>query len=100
MHRNRRVRVAVAGVALLGTAGIATANSDATDPPASTEAEGTTPVSTIATDDSTSAEPPVIDPGDGGDYEPSIDPANFVERRRQPLLPAVSRVALGVRRRE
>ncbi len=79
MHRNRRVSVVVAGLALLASAGIATANSDATDPPASTETEGTNPVSTIATDDSTSPEPPVIDPGDGGDYEPSIDPANFVE---------------------
>ena len=100
MHRNRRVSVAVAGVALLASAGIATANSDATDPPASTEAEGTTPVSTIATDDSTSPEPPVIDPGDGGDYEPVHRSRKFRGGRRQPLLPAVSRVALGVRRRE
>ena len=49
MHRNRRVSVVVAGVALLASAGIATANSDTTDPPASTETEGTNPVSTIAT---------------------------------------------------
>lgn len=30
---------------------------------------------------------PVIDPGDGGDYHPDIDPAAFVERVDNPYLP-------------
>ena len=30
---------------------------------------------------------PVIDPGDGGDYAPSIDPANFVDVIDNPYLP-------------
>jgi hypothetical protein len=38
----------------------------------------------------TTTAPPVIDPGDGGDHRPRIDPADFVERidhRYLPLLP-------------
>ena len=30
---------------------------------------------------------PVIDPGDGGDYAPAIDPANFVDAVDNPYLP-------------
>jgi hypothetical protein len=30
---------------------------------------------------------PVIDPGDGGDYRPDIDPARFVDRIDNPYLP-------------
>jgi hypothetical protein len=32
---------------------------------------------------------PVIDPGDGGDYEPELDPADFVEVVDNPYLPLV-----------
>ena len=45
-----------------------------------------TPTSTTTTDGSTSAEP-VIDPGDGGDYEPELDPADFVDVIDNPYLP-------------
>jgi hypothetical protein len=78
MNTNRTISAVVAGVALIASAGVATASSDTTDPPTSTEAQGT-PASTITTEGSTSAAPPVIDPGDGGNYAPSIGPANFVD---------------------
>lgn len=42
--------------------------------------------STTATNDATTV-PPVIDPGDGGEYHPDIDPANFVEAIDNPWLP-------------
>ena len=37
------------------------------------------PASTSAT--------PVIDPGDGGDYHPTLDPADFVDAIDNPYLP-------------
>jgi hypothetical protein len=43
--------------------------------------------------------PPVIDPGDGGDYQPEPDPADFVERidhPYRPLLPGTRWVYDGV----
>ena len=41
-----------------------------------------------AADATDTTEPaPVIDPGDGGDYAPSIDPANFVDVIDNPYLP-------------
>jgi hypothetical protein len=36
-----------------------------------------------------SAAEPVVDPGDGGDYQPQIDSANFVESVDNPYLPLV-----------
>jgi hypothetical protein len=47
----------------------------------STGSEGTT--TTEAADE------PVIDPGDGGDYAPELDPANFVDVVDNPYLPLV-----------
>jgi len=35
----------------------------------------------------TALEQPVIDPGDGGNYAPVLDPANFVERIDNPYMP-------------
>jgi hypothetical protein len=46
-----------------------------------------------------STAPPVIDPGDGGDYRPELDPADFVERidhPYRPLLPGTRWVYDGV----
>lgn len=37
--------------------------------------------------DCVNVEDPVIDPGDGGVYEPDLDPARFVERIDNPYLP-------------
>ena len=42
--------------------------------------------SDTATDAGTQATP-VIDPGDGGDYQPDLDPANFVDVIDNPYLP-------------
>lgn len=68
----RRTTTAVAlMVALSGVA--VSCNSDG----GSTDAQGS---------DSAPA-PPVIDPGDGGDYRPEIEPADFVETIDNPYLP-------------
>lgn len=48
---------------------------------------------------STTAAPPVIDPGDGGDYRPEIDPADFVDvvdNEYMPLRPGMRWVYAGV----
>jgi hypothetical protein len=44
--------------------------------------EPTTPSET-----SSDAETPLIDPGDGGNYQPRLDPANFVDAIDNPYLP-------------
>lgn len=38
-------------------------------------------------DDTTTADAPVIDPGDGGDYNPELDPADFVDVVDNPFFP-------------
>ena len=66
----RRIRAAmVVGVVLAAVAGASVGAS--TEPPDDTEPAGT----------------PAIDPGDGGDYAPEIDPADFVETIDNPYLP-------------
>src|SRR5687768_12956015 len=42
-----------------------------------------------ARDDTSAGAPPapVIDPGDGGDYRPIVDPSEFVDRIDNPYLP-------------
>ena len=54
----------------------ATPQADAPAPSVSTDATSTVPLA-------------VIDPGDGGNYAPELDPADFVERINHPLLPFV-----------
>lgn len=72
---DRRIRLASVGVAMLAaTAGGGTARAT-TEPP---EASGPA---------NASADAPPIDPGDGGDYTPNIDPADFVESIDNPYLP-------------
>lgn len=44
---------------------------------------------TAATTTSTTTVAPVIDPGDGGDYQPQLDPADFVDGIDNPYLPLV-----------
>ncbi len=62
-----RIWLAIAATSIaLGWGGAITEATGATTPP-----EGT----------------PVIDPGDGGDYAPAIDPANFVDAVDNPYLP-------------
>jgi len=71
-HRPRLARPALA-LLLAGT--VAACGSD----------EPTTAGSVATT--STTGAPPVIDPGDGGDYHPTLDPADFVTVIDNPYLP-------------
>ena len=57
---------------------------DDDDSPAATPAG-----SSEATSAASSAATPVIDPGDGGSYEPDVDPANFVAVVDNPYFPMV-----------
>ncbi len=65
--------VALLGLALAGS--IAACGSD------------TTATGTASTTTATSTAAPVIDPGDGGDYHPTLDPADFVRAIDNPYLP-------------
>lgn len=51
----------------------------------SNKAADNTTDSTEPTEDAVAT--PVVDPGDGGDYQPDIDPADFVETIDNPYLP-------------
>ncbi len=64
---HRSSRATVVGLALVGLA-VTSAVTETTAPTESTAA-------------------PVIDPGDGGDYDPMVDPADFVETIDNPYLP-------------
>ena len=56
--------------------------------PATTAASGTTTATTVAPTTTAKPRPGVlIDPGDGGNYAPAIDPANFVAAIDNPWLP-------------
>jgi hypothetical protein len=86
-HLSTRPLTRLAGILAITTLGFtacgddggssASGASDQTQPPSS---ESTAP----ATDE------PVIDPGDGGDYHPEIDPANFVDVVDNPYFPLPS----------
>ncbi len=80
IHTNRVIAVAAA---VLATSGAVT-HAAGTTVPCEPEASATT-----AAVDTTEAAPgpAVIDPGDGGDYAPSIDPATFVDQVDNPYLP-------------
>lgn len=59
-----------------------------TSPSAATEAVlGSSTSTSTSTAAGTSSATPVIDPGDGGDYRPEIDPADFVDTIDNPYLP-------------
>lgn len=91
----RRVGAVLAAIAILLVAcgddsgGGDSAAVDSTEP-----AESATTESSVATDATTSSvqisDTPVIDPGDGGNYDPQIDPADFVSGIDNPYLPFVS----------
>ena len=85
MTRTRTTLLATALVGLLaagcGDDGSTTATGDAA-------ASDTTAVADEAATSTTLAQP-VIDPGDGGDYAPELDPADFVARIDNPYLPMV-----------
>ena len=83
MNTNRTVIAVVAGVALIASAGVATASSATTEPPTASRRD----TAAVSTDEGASAQPPVIDPGDGGNYAASIDPADFVDVVDNPYFP-------------
>jgi hypothetical protein len=75
---------------LLAIALVPACGGDDDDSPAATPAgssEATSAGSSEATSAGSSAGTPVIDPGDGGDYAPDIDPANFVDVVDNPYFP-------------
>lgn len=85
MHRFRTLTVATALLVALGATACGNDTSTA-DPPTSTEASTDT---TAPTETTAVIEPvvePVIDPGDGGDYAPELDPADFVATIDNPYL--------------
>jgi hypothetical protein len=91
----RLIRTTLACIGMLAaSAGVAAAGT--TEPPASSETAGssepcvvetTEPSDTTEPTETTAAVVPVIDPGDGGNYAPDLDPANFVETIDNPYLP-------------
>ena len=82
MNKNRTASAVVAGIALISSASVATASSATTEPPAATA-----DTAAVTPDEGASAQPPVIDPGDGGVYEVSLDPADFVDVVDNPYFP-------------
>lgn len=71
----------VTGALGLALGGLAACGDDDTSTSGTTE-----PTETTGTTETTGGEP-VIDPGDGGDYEPKIDPATFLDVVDNPYLP-------------
>ena len=76
-----RKHATTAAVCLLALTGLLAACGD--DDSASTGASGSNGSDTTEPDTSE----PVIDPGDGGNYHPDIDPANFVDVVDNPYMP-------------
>jgi len=66
------------------TAGPASTAPGTSAPPDTTDSASTAPAT--ETTPGTGGEP-VIDPGDGGNYEPNIDPADFVDAIDNPYMP-------------
>ncbi len=81
MHRFRTLTVAT--TLLVALAATACGNDTSTaDPPMSDP-----PTSVAAPTDTIAVVEPVIDPGDGGEYAPELDPADFVAVVDNPYLP-------------
>ena len=81
MHRFRSLTVATSLVVALGATACGNDTSTA-DPPSATD-----PPATASPSETTAVTEPVIDPGDGGDYAPELDPADFVAVVDNPYLP-------------
>ena len=87
-HRTRRIGTLVVALGLFVTA--CGGNDGGTDTSAS--ATSAAPADTTAAPSETTVPPagePVIDPGDGGNYNPEIDPADFVDVIDNPYFPLV-----------
>lgn len=74
-------------LALAMTLGLAACGDDSSTTATSPPADETTTSSSADGPGSTLAAEPVVDPGDGGDYQPEIDPAAFVETIDNPYMP-------------
>jgi hypothetical protein len=68
---------------MLGLAACGSSSNDSSSTSAPTASAATTTTTTTTT----GSNAPVIDPGDNGDYHPSIDPANFVATIDNPYFP-------------
>lgn len=68
------------------TAVVAVTGACGSDDPNRTTADATT-VTTVASASTTTTATPVIDPGDGGDYQVELDPADFVDTVDNPYWP-------------
>ncbi|MGH9111267.1 MAG: hypothetical protein ACRDZN_03060, partial [Acidimicrobiales bacterium] len=73
-----------AALALSGLLAASCGSDDSSSTAGTAETTGSTETTDQASGDSAE---PVIDPGDGGDYQPDVDPANFVETIDNPYLP-------------
>jgi hypothetical protein len=80
-HPYQRFAGSVVAGAVLAAVAMACGGDDGPAPPEATAT--TNPTETTAAPGAQ----PVIDPGDGGNYHPEIDPANFVEAVDHPYLP-------------
>jgi len=88
MRPSARDVAAAAGLALVGL--LATVAACGDDDTTATDRGGASPTETTDTTETretTTEAAPVIDPGDGGDYRPQIDPADFVDAIDNPYLP-------------
>ncbi len=75
------------GLALAITLGLSGCGDDSSPTADSAPADESTTSSSGDGPTSTTALEPVVDPGDGGDYQPEIDPASFVETIDNPYMP-------------
>lgn len=80
------VSAIVAGVALIAATSFTAASTPRRAAPPSNEVTGPA-TSVVASAGSVDVEPPVIDPGDGGVYEPTLDPSGFVDAVDNPYFP-------------
>ena len=87
MHRFRTWLIVAMATSLLVALGATACGDDTStaDPPPTSEPSVSAPPPT----ESTTTVEPVIDPGDGGDYAPELDPADFVATIDNPYLPLV-----------
>ncbi len=85
-HLPDRVRLALAAGLVVALAATACGDDGSAADPVPPEDAPTSPSPST---DTTLADP-VIDPGDGGDYAPELDPADFVETIDNPYLPFVA----------
>ncbi len=83
-HARRSLLGLLAAAALLGACSSGGRTTTATAPPGT---DGPGPLLTAGPGAPGRGKAPVIDPGDGGNYRPELDPADFVDEIDNPYLP-------------